>query len=223
VAPRLLARLAGVRRRLDPAYAFLLEPPPPGECVALDCETTGLDRKKADIVSIAAVRIRGDRILTSERFVRTLRPSALMNPDAIKVHGLRSADVASALSAEEAIPEFLRFVGSRPLVGYYLDFDVAMLDRHVRFFTGVGLPNERIETSALYYELKFAGAPPGSQVDLRFASMLADLGLPLAGQHDAYSDALMTAMAYLALRDLKNRGGRIARRPSGPTAPGVGA
>jgi DNA polymerase-3 subunit epsilon len=43
--------------------------------------------------------------------------------------------------------------------------------------------------------------------------MLADLKAPMLDRHDAYSDALMTAMAYVALRDLAERGVRIRRQP----------
>lgn len=42
--------------------------------------------------------------------------------------------------------------------------------------------------------------------------MLADLKAPMLDRHDAYSDALMTAMAYVALRDLAERGVRIPRQ-----------
>jgi DNA polymerase-3 subunit epsilon len=41
--------------------------------------------------------------------------------------------------------------------------------------------------------------------------MLKDLGIPSLAQHDAFNDALMTAMMYVELRDLKERGVRIAR------------
>jgi DNA polymerase-3 subunit epsilon len=44
--------------------------------------------------------------------------------------------------------------------------------------------------------------------------MLKDLGIPPLAQHDAFNDALMTAMMYVALRDLKERGVRIARARS---------
>ncbi len=44
---------------------------------------------------------------------------------------------------------------------------------------------------------------------------MADLKLPMLDQRDAFSDALMTAMIYLALRDLKQRDVRIARRHAG--------
>ena len=212
--PRWIKRPFQLAMLKEPDYRFLFEPGPPDEAVSIDCETTGLNPRKDDIVTIAAIKIRGARILTSESFEATLRPEARMRPDAIKIHRLREADVANGRAMRDVIPDFLRFIGGRPLVGYYLDFDVAMLNRHVRRFLGVELPNQRIETSALYYERKYGDAPPGTQVDLRFASLLNDLKLPVLDQHDAYSDALMTAMAYVALRDLKERDVRIERQRS---------
>ena len=47
----------------DQSYRFLFKRPPPGEAVSIDCETTGLNIAKDDIITIAAVRIKGDRIL----------------------------------------------------------------------------------------------------------------------------------------------------------------
>jgi len=216
---RWLPTFLGGGRLRDPAYRFLFEPGPADEAVAIDCETTGLNPRVDDIVSVAAVAIRGSRILASQRFEAVVRPQARLRPDAIKIHGLREADVAAGRPIAEVLPELMRFIGGRPLVGYYLDFDVALLDRHVRRWLGVRLPNPRIEVSALYYERKYGDAPPGTQVDLSFAAMLADLRTPLFDQHDAYSDALMTAMAYLALRDLSERGIRIARQHSGGLQP----
>jgi DNA polymerase-3 subunit epsilon len=216
----LLALKRRINRHLlrDPLYAFLFEPPPPGEAVSVDCETTGLSTRKDDIVAVAAIRIRGNRILTSERFEATVKPRAKLNADAIKVHRLREQDVASGRSIDEVLPELLRFIGSRPLVGFYLEFDVAMLNKHVRRLLGIELPNEQIEVSGIYYRRKYGDAPPGTQVDLRFISMMTDLGLPLLDQHDAYSDALMTAMMYLKLRDLEARDIRIARQRAKPAS-----
>ena len=209
--PRKLKRLFHKMSLGDQSYRFLFEPGPPDEFVSIDCETTGLDRRRDDIVTVAAVRIRGDRILTSERFEAVVRPMAPMNPEAIKVHGLRERDVATGRAVAEVLPPLLRFIGGRPLVGYYLEFDAAMIDRYLRSWLGVELPNARIEVSELYYERKYGDAPPGSHVDLSFAAIMRDLDLPQLGQHDAYADAVMTAMMFLGLRDLKARGVRIAR------------
>ena len=216
--------LRGLKRRFslyllrDPAYRFLFDPPPADEAVSIDCETTGLNTRKDDIVAVAAVKIRGNRILASERFEAMVRPKAKLNPDAIKIHRLREQDVADGRPIEEVLPDLLRFIGSRPLVGFYLEFDVAMLNRHVRRMLGVNLPNVQIEVSGTYYERKYGDAPPGTEVDLRFMSILKDLDLPALAQHDAYSDALMTAMMHLALEDLKVRDVRIRRARAKPVS-----
>jgi len=31
----------------------------------------------------------------------------------------------------KVLPELLHFIGGRPIVGYYVDFDVTMLDKYV--------------------------------------------------------------------------------------------
>ena len=50
-----------------------------------------------------------------------------------------------------------------------------------------------------------------ASIDLSFAAILKDLDIPPLAQHDAFNDALMTAMMYVALRDMKERGIRIPR------------
>ena len=189
----------------------MFKPGPADEVVAIDCETTGLNVRTDDIITIAAIKIRGNRILTSERFEAMVRPDVGMQAEAIKVHRQREVDVAQGPLIWKVLPDFLHFVGGRPLVGYYLDFDIAMLDRCILPYIGIELPNPRIEVSKLYYERKYGNAPPNTSIDLSFASMLRDLGIPPLAQHDAFNDALMTAMMYVQLRDLRERGVRIAR------------
>ena len=187
------------RRRLkDPAYAFLAEPDPGGELVSLDCETTSLEVASAELLSIAAIRIQGDRILTSEALDLLVRPVARPGDAGILIHRLRSADVALGLPPDEAIERLLRFVGGRTLVGYYLEFDLGVINRYLRPKLGVPLPNRRIEVSALYYDRKTKRLP-GSNVDLRFQAIRADLDLPDLPEHDAFNDALLAAMMYLRL------------------------
>lgn len=212
------------RRRLkDPAYGFLFEPGPAGEAVSLDCETTGLNRRKDEIVSVAAVPIRGDCVLTSEAFTATVRSNATPDPASIKIHGLRARDIAMGRALADVLPALLRFIGGRPLVGYYLEFDLAMIDRYVKPWLGVRLPNPRTDVSGLYYARKYGDAPPGALVDLGFPAIARDLGLDLAGQHDALADATLTALMYVMLRDMTRRGTRIPRTDYAPSSPLAGA
>ena len=197
------------RQRLQGGeWSFLLDAPPQGEWVALDCETTGLNTRTDEIIAIGAVRIQGRRILTSQRLELLIKPDKGVSPDSIRVHRLREQDVEAGLLAAQAAERLLHFIGSRPLVGYYLEFDVAMLDRLVRPLLGIGLPQPQIEVSRLYYDHKFRQLPPYKQhdqadIDLRFATIMADLGLPTREAHDALNDAVMAALAFIRLRDMK--------------------
>ncbi len=193
-----------------PEFAFLLEPPPPNEWVAIDCETTGLNRRTDEIIAVGAVRIVGQRILTSQRLELLVRPDKEVPADSVRIHRLRSRDVAQGLPLDEAMRQLLHFIGSRPLVGYYLEFDVAMLNRAVWPLLGMGLPQQRLEVSAMYYEYKFKQLPPYQQfdnahIDLRFATLMDDLALPQREAHDALNDAVMAAMAFVKLRQLQGQ------------------
>jgi DNA polymerase-3 subunit epsilon len=195
----------------DRRYRFLFEAERENEAVSLDCETTGFDPWVDEIVSIAAIRISARRILASSAFRALVRPESTIRPDSIKVHQLRHQDVANARPMAEVLPELLHFIESRPLVGYWIDFDVSMLDKYLLSMINTRLPNRRIDVSKLYYDRKFATAPPGTRVDLRYAAILADLKLPLRPQHDAFEDALGAAEMYLMLEDMRQRGVRLAR------------
>ncbi len=192
----------------DPRFRFMWDPAPDNEWVALDCEATGLNVKTDDIIAIGAVRIRGNRIMTSERLELLVRPEKRrLSADSVRVHRLREQDVAQGLSADEAMMKLMYFIGSRPLVGYYLEFDLALINRVLFPMLGMGLPQPKIEVSALYYDYKYQQLPhlarDSGSIDLRFNSLMKDLDLPLWTAHDALNDAVMAALAFLKLRQLK--------------------
>jgi len=192
----------------DSRFRFMWDEPPPGEWVALDCETTGLNVHRDQIISIGALRITGDRLLTSERLELLVRPSRAISADAVRVHGLLEREVAEGLDPDDAMMRLMHFIGPRPIVGYYLEFDIAMIDRAVFPLLGMGLPQPKIEVSAMYYEYKLRQLPPyqhGAAIDLRFATMMRELGLPERHAHDALNDAVMAALAFVKLRHLLGR------------------
>jgi len=192
----------------DQRFRFMWDKPPADEWVALDCETTGLNTRTDDIISIGAVRIKGNRIMTSERLELIVRPEKRLSADSVRVHRLREQDVAQGLAPDDAMMQLMGFIGSRPLVGYYLEFDVAMINRVLFPILGMGLPQPKIEVSALYYDYKYQQLPSSardnSSIDLRFNSLMLDLGLPLRPAHDALNDAVMAALAFLKLRQMQH-------------------
>ena len=154
-----------------------------------------------------AVRIVGQRILTSQRLELLVRPDKGVSAESVRIHRLRERDLEGGLPKDEAMRRLMRFIGSRPLVGYYLEFDVAMLNRALAPLLGTGLPQQQVEISGMYYDYKLAqiqhqahlGSP---QIDLRFDTLMQDLGLPQRDAHDALNDAVMAALAFIKLRRL---------------------
>lgn len=189
------------KRLKDPRYLFLFDDAPLDEVVVFDTETTGLNPKKDEILSIGAVKIKGNKILTSQKFEMFLRPTKDIKEESIKIHQIRNIDLQNGCEPQEAIEAFLHFIGSSPLVGYYIEFDVAMINQYTKRLLGIKLPNPQIEVSGIYHDKKIKFIPD-STIDLRFDVIMKDLGLETFGKHDALNDAVMTAMMYLKLQNI---------------------
>lgn len=188
----------------DEKYSFLFDKPLADEYICFDCETTGLNPEIDDIVSIGAVLIKDNIIVSSKRFVRYVKPkSCNLSENSIKVHHIRECDLKDALDIEDVVLEFLDFIGNRTLVGYFLDFDIRMVNKYLKPKIGINLPNKTIEVSAVYHDFKIELIPQGF-IDLRFNTILEELDIPSFGVHDSFNDALMTAMIFLKLKNTPN-------------------
>ncbi|MDT7836176.1 3'-5' exonuclease [Aquabacterium sp. OR-4] len=183
------------RQLADPQWAFLWQPPPAGEWVALDVLASGRDANRDRLLALAAVRGQGDRVLASQR---------------LEVSLLDGAGVGDA-AERAAMAGLLHFIGPRPLVGYYLDFDLALLDRALQPLLGVGLPNARHDVSAMFHDWKFRQLPPYQQqgavtIDLRWASLQQALGLPERDSATPLDAAVLAGLAFVVLRHRLQRG-----------------
>ncbi len=189
---------ANLKNLKEEEFAFLFDAPAPHEYVVFDTETTGLNPAQDEILSIGAVKVRENKIITSQTFEVYLKPSKEISSKSIQIHKIRPCDLEHAKDAEEAIREFLYFIGPSPLVGYYLEFDVAMINKYIKPMLGITLPNEMIEVSEIYFEKTITLIPQGN-IDLRFDTILHKCNIPQMGAHNAVNDAIMTAMIYLKL------------------------
>ncbi len=189
------------RKKLtDERYSFLFDEEHEDEIVVFDCETTGLNLKVDDVISIGAVKIKGNKILTNEAIHIFIKQKKQISYKSITIHQIRHCDLDEAIDIKEAIELFLHYIGSRRLAGYYLEFDVAMINKYTKPMFGITLPNKKEEVSAIYYEKK--ASTPHGDIDLRFDTILKALDLPRLQAHDALNDAVMTAMMYVKLQNI---------------------
>src|SRR5690606_36524201 len=180
-------------------WACLLRPAPPGEWVSLDLETTGLDPRQDQILSLAAVPVRDGRVLVSQRFERRIRVQRAFGIESIRHHRITPEEAARGVAVGAAVREFTPWLEGRTLLGYHLGFDLAMLAPHVRALTGFALPNPRVDLAASF-AARARRAQPNVPPNLDFQHIAATLGVPVLARHSALGDAVTVGLCWLALQ-----------------------
>lgn len=180
-----------------PELKELFSPPSPNQWVAIDCEMTGLDPKKDHLLSIAAIHINGSKIDSGNGLHLICRPPVMPKKDTIIIHGLRPLDVENGLSYAVMLQRLLPFIGNRPIVGYCTQLDIAFLNRIAKNYMGVPLPHTVIDIRDLYNRRSGNRTQGISHQAQQLSSICEQLQLPDLAAHDAYNDALLTAMAFL--------------------------
>ncbi len=195
------------RRRLPPGpLRTLLEAPLPDRArvvaatsfLALDLETTGLDARTDQIVSIGSVPIVEGRIRLAEARYRVLRIDGSVNHSAT-IHGLRDRDVQHGEALEDVLPGLLNRLTDAVLLAHHAPFDLGFLNAACRRCYGAPLLVPVADTLTLArtaLHVRGVSVPRGG---FRLAALRARYGLPPLQAHHALADALATAELFLAL------------------------
>ncbi len=157
--------------------------------VVFDTETTGLDLKKDEALSIGAVKIENLRIDLSKNFYALLKPTREYN-ESIKVHGITPEDLRYARARKEICMEFLEYAKGCILAGYFLQIDISMLKKLIKEECGFSLKAYALDLLDL---VEHKGKVPTLE------ELLKIFKLPISTQHNALEDAYMTALLLLRL------------------------
>lgn len=99
---------------------------PPSEYVAFDLETTGLRAESEAIIEIGAVSVKNGEIVAE--YQQLVKPPFLIPEEAIAVNHISNKMVENAPSIQEALPQFLEFIGkTKELVAHNAKFDADFL------------------------------------------------------------------------------------------------
>ncbi len=126
-----LQKLVGMPKRLpflDPGTESVLDfaakARAGAEFVVVDVETTGTNPEMADLVEVAAVRVKGGKV--ADRWSTFVNPGRPIFGN--QMHGITDKDVKGAPSPAEAARAALDFVGEATIVGHSVGFDIAFLE-----------------------------------------------------------------------------------------------
>ncbi|HVP69176.1 MAG TPA: 3'-5' exonuclease [Anaeromyxobacteraceae bacterium] len=167
----------------------------------VDCEMTGLDLARDEILSIGAVKIRNNRIAMSDRFYQVFKPSEAVSPkEVILIHGLGPDEVSRGMPLVDALDRLLAFIGDSVVVGHCTSIDLGFLNAALAAHGRGALKNPALDTRLLYRWWRRVGSPAvddgaGAQLD----EVAKEMGLPRYPAHHAFYDALTTGLVFLKL------------------------
>jgi len=172
------------------------------EFVVVDVETTGTDPKLADLLEVAAVRIKGGKV--TETWSTLVDPGRPIVGN--QMHGITDKDVKGKPSPQEAARKALDFVGDALVVGHSVGFDIGFLE----YALGDGT---RIEQGRYLDTLTIAREGYPDLENYRLDTLSRFFGVELAQNHRALPDAQATA--DLLLWFANDLPGRIATLKKG--------
>lgn len=171
--------------------------------VAVDLETTGLDRRTAGIVSAAVVPFVGG-VARPPLIDVLVNPGRPIPPESQAIHGITDAAVRASPPAEAIVGKILEACTGRVLVGHSTTFDLSIINRHARAAGLPGLSGPALDVGPLARALY-----PGWGW-LSLEQLGRRLGVPVVGRHTAVGDALTAGAILLKLLAATERLGLLS-------------
>ncbi|MEI2764828.1 MAG: exonuclease domain-containing protein [Dermatophilaceae bacterium] len=166
--------------------------------LAVDVETTGMDPRRDELLSVGFVPIDGLAVDLSgaRRFV--VRSDRAVGQSAA-IHGITDDAVASGTPLLHVLTEVLAALRGRVLLAHFTDIEEGFLSVGCRRTFGAPMPCVRIDTLELQRRIivghRYGEAPPGT---LRLWAARRRYGLPVYKAHQALVDAIACGELFLA-------------------------
>ncbi len=170
--------------------------------VVVDVETTGIPLT-SKIIELSAIRFEGFEPV--EKFSTLINPEKEIPAEATRINQITNEMVADAPKIWEAMPAFQTFVGSSPIVGHNLPFDLQFLYAYgfelnnpkQRFYDTLQL-SKSVLVKANYY-----GSNNYDVEDYKLGTLCDYYKIYIAKAHRSCSDCLATGKLFEKLAKQK--------------------
>jgi len=162
--------------------------------LVIDCEMSGLNTRKCQLLSIGWVAIEKGRI------VHSTAKHYLMHADrgageSSKIHGLMDSSLAGANSAATVLMLLIKQMKDAVLVFHHASLDMKFLQKATVENYRCPLVFSYVDTMQIEKQRIHM---QGKNMSLRLAQCRGRYGLPAVSQHNALADAMATAELLLA-------------------------
>ena len=159
------------------------------EFICLDCEATGLDTDKDEIVELAVVKFRGKEILST--FETLIDPKRPIPKEAKDVHHISDEMVQGKPAVQEILPTAFDLIGNCTVVGHNIGYDLSILISSAkRHNIPCPLSHENsIDTLRL---ARLYGQTPSNTLEV----LREHFNIPEEGAHRAMNDVIVNIKVF---------------------------
>jgi DNA polymerase-3 subunit epsilon len=157
--------------------------------VCIDCETTGLDPKADRIIEVAAMcfNLKED----FDTFESLIDPQCPIPPSSIAIHHITEEMVVGKPTIDKALPDLLKIIGRRIIVGHGVGFDIDIIATAAEKF---GIPctiRNNLSLDTLRMARLYGDSPTNSLDQLR-----QHFNVQFEGTHRAMGDVLVNRNVF---------------------------
>lgn len=93
--------------------------------ICVDCETTGLDLEADRIIEVAIIKFTLDETLAE--YETLVDPQIPISMESMAIHNISEEMISGKPKIREVLPEVFQTIGSHPIMGHGVNFDIEML------------------------------------------------------------------------------------------------
>lgn len=160
-------------------------------CV-FDVETTGFDTTTCKIIEVGAVKVESGII--TQTFSTYVNPCEPISERITQLTSITDADVASAPTIADVLPDFYKFTEGTTLVGHNVNFDLGFINAEGKPY-GIYFDNPREDT------LELSQRYVKGLHNYKLGTVVKHFGLFNEHAHRAIHDAIATAKVFIKLAD----------------------
>lgn len=168
------------------------------DILAVDFETTGLNAKQDNILSIGYVELAGNQIRLDSCYHQIVAAHCELEEDNVTIHAITDQDKASGRPLASVVEDLLTALAGKTMLVHYAQIEKTFLEQACIKLYGIAPVFPIIDTLALAKKRHDRCCQTYAPSRLHLTNLREEYGLPHYPAHNALNDAIATAELFMA-------------------------
>ena len=168
------------------------------DILAVDFETTGLNAKQDNILSIGYVELAGSKIRLDSCYHQIVAAHCELEDENVTIHNITDKEKASGRPLASVVEDLLAALAGKTMLVHYAQIEKTFLEQACIKLYGMAPIFPVIDTLALAKKRHDRCSQAYAPSTLYLTNLREEYGLPRYSAHNALNDAIATAELFMA-------------------------